>query len=151
MSNTRIPTAPFLLGLSGLLPFLWGALSVIFPSLLPALQDAVPMFFGQTILALYGLTILAFMSGTLWGFATLSAQPVAAWGYAFSVVPALWGVASFAFPDDTTCALLALGLVVLLPLDIRAITLGEAPKWWLKLRLILTAVAVVCLMVGAYA
>jgi len=151
MRATRIPPVPFALGLSGLIPFIWGAATHVWP--LPAGTGGALLldFTGRTALLLYGLTILAFMSGVIWGFATRSPNPAAAWGYALSVLPALWGVFVFLLPAQLGLLGLALGFSVLLLLDIRAIRLAEAPHWWLKLRLILTTVAVACLLVGAFA
>lgn len=151
MNATRIPFAPLLLGLSGLIPFLWGAVTVLGPDILTGGVAAVFPFQGRELLTLYGITILAFMSGTIWGFATRSPVPASSWGYALSVVPALWGFFALALPDRMACAALALGFGALLALDFRAIRLAEAPPWWQRLRLILTTVVVASLLVGTLA
>ena len=150
MSATRIPTTPLILGLSGLIPFLWGAATHLWPPA-QSLRDPFIDFTGQSLLLTYGLTILAFMSGTIWGFATRSPNPAAARGYALSVLPALWGVFAYALPISLGLLALSLGFSALIALDLRAIRLAEAPHWWLPLRLILTTVAVACLLVGAFA
>ncbi len=152
MSATRIPIAPLLLGLSGLIPFIWGAVTTRLPELATIRLGAdmsIAILHGRAVLIIYGVTILAFMSGIIWGFATRSPNPAAAWGYALSVLPALWGFFAFNLAERWACGALAAGLVVLLALDLRAIRLAEAPHWWLPLRLILTTVAAACLLVGA--
>ena len=150
MSATRIPIAPLILGLSGLIPFLWGAATHLWP---PFDTTGGPLrhFTGQTLLLTYGLTILAFMSGVIWGFATRSPNPAAAWGYALSVLPALWAVFAYSLPAPLGLLALSLGFSALIALDLRAIRLAEAPHWWLPLRLILTTVAVAAMLVGAFA
>ena len=39
--------------------------------------------------------------------------------------------------------------MALLALDLRAMFRREAPPWWLRLRLILTAIVTLCLLAGA--
>ncbi|MEM1272677.1 MAG: DUF3429 domain-containing protein [Pseudomonadota bacterium] len=151
MTATRIPTVPLILGLSGLIPFIWGAAThLIMPAALldtPSWQ----LFTGRNVLLAYGITILSFMSGTIWGFATRSPNPTAAWGFALSVLPALFGFFAFRAAPGLACLALVFGFVALLSLDLRAIRLAEAPHWWLPLRLILTTVVCACLLVGAFA
>ena len=117
---TRIPTAPLLLGLAGLIPFLWGAATMY----VPALQDTGltvlgPRFVGPYVQLSYGTIILSFMSGVLWGFATKADGAVAASGYAF---------------------------VGLLALDWMFARQGLAPDWWMRLRILLTSIVVLTLI-----
>jgi hypothetical protein len=141
---TRIPRAPLLLGLAGVLPFAWGALT----ELLPVLGDwswaaLGPRVTGRTLLLLYGTVILSFMSGVVWGFATRAEGRQAAVLYALSTVPALWAVA-FGY----SALLLALGFLALLVLDRHAQASGLAPPWWMRLRVLLTTLVVLCLLPG---
>ena len=86
-----IPRAPLSLGLAGLLPFLWGALTVLLPDLaLWTAQTIGPRFTGPYVMLFYGAVILSFMSGVLWGFATKATGTLATTGYVLSVIPALW-------------------------------------------------------------
>ena len=88
-----IPRAPLALGLAGLIPFLIGAALTIFVQEDLSDPDSYPLFSpgdGQTILIAYGIVILCFMSGVLWGFATKAEEGRAVVFYAWSVVPALW-------------------------------------------------------------
>ena len=140
----RVPPAPLLLGLAGVLPFAWGALGILVPSLgdwsLGALGSRLT---GRTLLTLYGTVILSFMSGTIWGFAAQAAGRHAATLYALSVLPALWAL----FLGFSALAL-ATGFVALLALDLHAQRAGLAPPWWMRLRLLLTALVVACLIPG---
>lgn len=88
---TPIPRAALGLGLAGLIPFVWGAASQLFPGLAEmGLAAAGPRFVGPYVSLAYGTVILSFMSGVLWGFATKATGSAAATGYALSVLPALW-------------------------------------------------------------
>jgi hypothetical protein len=141
---TRIPLAPLLLGLSGVLPFAWGALTILLPALGNwGFETLGPRFTGRTLLVLYGTIILSFMSGTIWGFATRAEGRHAAVLYALSTAPALWAL-FLGFSN----IMLALGFLGLLLLDWHAQRTGLAPPWWMRLRLLLTALVVPCLLVG---
>lgn len=153
MSDNRIPKAPLILGLSGLIPFAIGAASHLNPSFalgeLMVLFD--PEFSGAVLLKYYGATILAFMSGIIWGFATRSPATTAGIGYALSVLPALWAALTLFLPADLACMGLSLGFAALMLLDMRAASLIEAPEWWISLRVMLTIGAISALLVGAFA
>ena len=143
------PRAPFLLGLAGLLPFLWGALTVLAPDLGDWGARALgPRFVGPYVVLFYGAVILSFMSGVLWGFATRLDGAQATTGYALSVLPALW--AFFMTGGGVASAGLALiaGFTAILALDWWFWRLGAAPAWWLQMRLTLTAVTVACLAIA---
>ena len=94
------------------------------------------------------MIILSFMSGVLWGFATKAGGSRAATGYALSVIPALW--AFFMTGGGPTSAGLNLifGFLGLLVLDAAFSFWGLAPRWWMQLRILLTAIVVLCLAVG---
>ena len=146
MFSEPIPRSALLLGLAGLLPFLWGAVTLLSPPLAQATTALVgPRFVGPYVGLSYGTVILSFMSGVLWGFATRAEGTVAATGYALSVLPALW--AFFMVGGGPTSAAIALiaGFVGLLGLDWLFWNQGLAPAWWMKLRVVLTAGVVLCL------
>ena len=139
-----IPRAALLLGLGGVLPFASGALTdVLNPLGAWSWQTLGPRVTGRTLLLLYGTIILSFMSGAVWGFASRTEGRHAAVLYALSTLPALWAL----FLGFSTL-LLALGFLALLVLDRHAQRAGLAPPWWLRLRLLLTAMVVPCLLVG---
>jgi hypothetical protein len=146
MFATRIPAAALLLGLAGLIPFVWGAVTVHSEAAFAfGAERFGPRFVGPFVQLQYGIIILSFMSGVLWGFATRAAGAQAATGYALSVIPALW---AFFFvgggPDNATIYLIA-GFAGLLLLDWRFWRWGLAPEWWMQLRLGLTAVVILSL------
>ena len=65
-----IPRAPLTLGLAGLIPFYWGALTSVAPGLAVWGTEMLgPRFVGPYVQVFYGAVILSFMSGVLWGFA----------------------------------------------------------------------------------
>ncbi|NYS24201.1 DUF3429 domain-containing protein [Rhodobacteraceae bacterium 2376] len=143
-----IPRPALWLGLAGLLPFLWGVGTLLSPALAEVtLRSIGPRFVGPYVLIAYGTVILCFMSGVLWGFAARG--EAGRWrGYALSVLPALW--AFFFVGGGAVQALWALltGFVVLLVMDMQFGQWGLTPRWWMRLRLILTAGVVACLALG---
>ena len=144
---TRIPRAALILGLAGTLPFLWGAVTVLVPSLgLWTAQTLGGRFAGPYVGLFYGAVILSFMSGVLWGFATKADGAQAATGYALSVIPALWAFFMTGGGPVTAAANLIAGFLGLLLLDWQFQRWGLAPGWWLKLRLLLTAIVVASLL-----
>ncbi len=147
-----IPRAPLILGLAGLIPFLWGALTVLAPDLgLWTAQAIGPRFAGPYVMLFYGAVILSFMSGVLWGFAARATGSLASTGYTLSVIPALW--AFFMTGGGPTSAGLNLifGFTGLLGLDWQFWRWGLAPEWWMRLRLLLTAIVIACLSIGVFA
>jgi hypothetical protein len=141
---SRPPLAPLLLGLAGLLPFVWGAGTILWPALADWSLDVLGRrLTGRTLLLLYGTIILSFMSGVVWGFAARATGRHAAVLYALSTLPALWALFL-----GHSAGLLAAGFLALLLLDRHAQRARLAPPWWVTLRLILTAGAIACLLLG---
>ncbi len=146
---TRIPAAPLLLGLAGLIPFLWGAATVLVPDLQSwGAANLGPRFVGPYVQLFYGSVILSFMSGVLWGFATKATGAQAGVGYALSVIPALWAFFMTGGGPVSAGANLIVGFLGLLLLDFAFDRWRLTPSWWMPLRLLLTAIVVACLAVG---
>ncbi len=146
--DTRIPRPALLLGLAGLIPFLWSAATHLSPVLSAwAAQFLSPMFLGGYVGLTYGTVILSFMSGVLWGFATRTEGREAAVAYTFSVIPALWAFFMVSDASETSRIFLAAGFVGLLVLDGTFQAWGLAPRWWLRLRVMLTVVVLACLAI----
>jgi hypothetical protein len=144
-----VPRSALVLGLAGLLPFLWGALTILAPSLGDWAARAVgPRFVGPYVGLAYGTVILSFMAGALWGFATRAEGRAAAPAYALAVIPALWAFFMVGGGPETATLNLIAGFVALLGLDWAFWRQGLAPPWWMRLRIGLTVVVVVCLAVG---
>ena len=146
---TQIPRTPLLLGLAGLLPFLWSALTVVQPGLADwGARLLGSRFAGADVLLFYGAVLRSFMSGVLWGFATRLHGSRATTGYVLSVLPALW--AFFTTGGGVASAGLSLiaGFTAILGLDWYFWRQGAAPDWWMQLRLLLTVVVITCLAIG---
>lgn len=146
---TRIPTPALLLGLSGLLPFLWGAVTAYLPGLAPAWLPE--RFAGAVVLQGYGIIILSFMAGVIWGFATRASGRQAALFYVVSVLPPLWAFFAATGPVAPALTALLAGFVALLAVDYSAMRAGLAPRWWMALRLLLTGAVALCLLAGLWA
>ena len=148
---TRIPSAPLILGLAGLIPFIWGAATYLSPALAQwGLEAFGSRFIGPYVQLFYGSVILSFMSGVLWGFATKANGAQAATGYVLSVIPALWAFFMTGGGPTTAGMNLIFGFVGLLALDFAFSTWGLTPSWWMRLRILLTSIVVACLAVGVF-
>ncbi|WP_299845139.1 DUF3429 domain-containing protein [uncultured Roseovarius sp.] len=146
---TTIPRTPLTLGLAGLIPFLWGALTVLSPDLATwTIQTIGPRFAGPYVMLFYGAVILSFMSGVLWGFATKLSGAQASTGYILSTFPALWAFLMTGGGPVGAGISLMVGFIGLLGLDWLFWHYGVAPAWWMRLRLLLTAVVLLCLTIG---
>ncbi|MEM9579310.1 MAG: DUF3429 domain-containing protein [Pseudomonadota bacterium] len=146
---TGIPRAALLLGLTGALPFAWGALTTALPDLqLWAAQTIGPRFVGPYVQLFYGAVILSFMSGVLWGFATKADGAQATTGYALAVLPALWAFFMTGGGPTSAGIYLIAGFLGLLALDFMFWRWKLAPAWWMQLRIVLTALVVLCLAMG---
>ncbi len=140
---TPPPRSATILGAAGLLPFIAGVLAIY--GLMPGVSNTVT---GYLILQGYGVAILAFMGGCLWGFAAQAGRT--GWrAFAVSVTPGLWAF-SVTFSPDALLSLI-IGFVFLLILDLIFRGWGLGPKWWLTLRLPLTLGVLICLGLGKLA
>ena len=139
-----IPRTALYLALGGLLPFLVCA-GVALSGNQVVLRGA-----EDEIMLRYGIIILAFMSGVLWGFATNASGKMATVAYGLSVLPALWAFFTAVGPTPQALGALIPGFYGLLALDYYFWRAGLAPPWWLRLRLPLTAVVMVTLGIGIY-
>ncbi len=151
MFLTRIPPAALLLGIAGLIPFVWAALLVL--NIFATPDWPLPQVLlgdGRLIMIRYGGIILPFMAGVLWGFATTATGSQAAAAYALSVLPALWW---FFMPGTGVVSALSnlmTGFIGLLILDYAFSRWGLAPAWWMALRVQLTGIVVICLSIGIF-
>ena len=145
---SQVPRAALALGLAGAIPFAWGALTLLSDDAAAlGLQILGPRFIGPYVQVFYGAVILSFMSGVLWGFATRATGAVAASGYALSVIPALWAFLFTGGGPVSAATYLIFGFLGILGLDWLFWSQGLAPSWWMRLRVLLTAIVVACLLV----
>lgn len=145
------PLAPLSLALLGLIPFVWGAATVLNDTLSAwGAANLGPRFVGPYIQLFYGAVILAFMSGVLWGFATKADGGRAATGYALSVLPALWAFFSTGGGPVGAGTNRIFGFAGLLLLDVAFWAWRLAPDWWLALRVPMTVLVIACLGVGVF-
>ncbi|SDX58154.1 Protein of unknown function [Ruegeria halocynthiae] len=146
-----IPRAPFFLGLAGLVPFIWGALTYLNGDLNDwGRQVLGSQFVGPYVQLFYGSLILSFMSGVLWGFATKTSGSKATTCYTLSVLPALWAFFMTGGGPVNAGTNLIYGFTGLLMLDAMFSYWRLTPVWWMRLRILLTAVVLACLAVGIY-
>ncbi|WP_108861284.1 MULTISPECIES: DUF3429 domain-containing protein [Ruegeria] len=146
-----VPKAPLVLALAGLIPFIWGALTSLNGDLQDwGRQELGSRFVGPYIQLFYGSVILSFMSGVLWGFATKTSGSKAATCYVLSVLPALWAFFMTGGGPVEAGINLMYGFAGLLMLDAIFAYWRLTPTWWLRLRVLLTAIVLICLAVGVY-
>lgn len=144
-----IPRTPLLLALAGLIPFVVSAGTLLNDSAYALMLDLLGgRFVGPYLQLSYGVMILGFMSGVLWGFSTRAPAALAPYCYALSVIPALWGYLMAGGGPVSAGMNLVFGYLGLLALDWQFWRWGLAPAWWLRLRVPMTAAVVLCLMVG---
>ena len=148
---SSVPRAPLLLALAGLLPFLWSVATHFNGALYDwSLAHLGSRFVAPYLQLSYGTVILGFMSGVLWGFATKAGGAKAATAYPLSVLPALWAFFMVGGGPVAAATNLVFGFLGLLLLDAFFQLWGLTPRWWLALRVPLTAAVVACLSVEAF-
>jgi hypothetical protein len=144
-SDETIPTPALILGMAGLAPFIVMALQVSFGwPFSPRLTG--PALYNLTI---YGAVILSFLGGVQWGFAAAkpARHPLASWRrYIASLLPALaaWGGLWLAARNGLL--ILAVSFMLAMLYDLWTSGAGEAPRWYGRLRIGLSAVVIVCLL-----
>lgn len=150
MSVSRdIPRAALWLAAAGLIPFVWGAVSTVWPEWGDAVRAVIgPRMVGPYVQLFYGMVILSFMSGVLWGFATRARAGQAVWAYGLSVLPALWAFFMTGGGPYGAGLALIVGFGGLLGLDWVYWRAGLTPGWWMELRIPMTFVVILCLGLG---
>jgi hypothetical protein len=144
--DTALPQAALVLGAAGLLPFL--ALSTQVATRFPF----GPQMTGPALYALliYGAVILSFLGGIQWGLAVNSADRSDAWRrYGFSVLPSFVAWAGLWIGSRNGLVTLAVGMAFWGAYELWSTGLGEAPVWYGRLRLALTAIVVASLSAAA--
>jgi hypothetical protein len=139
----HIPVSALVLGVLGVAPFAGLGLAVVIGA------DLTP-FQAAAALSTYGAVILSFMGGAQWGLA-VAAEPGDRTGlwrrFGISVVPALVGWSALLPPARIGLAVLGAAFALLAAYDLWTVRRGEAPAWYGRLRLGLSAAVVACLAV----
>ena len=142
-SPSSIPAPALALGLAGLIPVAASAISlwVPLPVLLP--ED------GLRLLIAYGAIILSFLGGIRWGTA-IGPYDGGRQGREFglSVLGSLAGLAAVFLPSLAGLTLLIAGFLLQALWDVTSAEAGRLPMWFGRLRMMLTAGAVVSLIAG---
>jgi hypothetical protein len=142
-----IPKVALALALAGLIPFVWGALTMAVPGLATwGNMTLLPHMTGPVIQVRYGVVILCFMAGVFWGFAARADGPQAAVVYVLSVIPALYIFFNLGTTPEGTALSLIIGFAGLLAIDWHCWRNGLAPAWWMRLRLPVTGVVLLTLV-----
>ena len=145
----KIPTGALILGLSGVLPFAWGAVTLLSEEAFNfGIANFGARFVGPLIQLSYGVIILCFMSGVLWGFATKMDEKNGSLGYILSVLPALWAFLSMGRGPISDTISLIVGFLAVLLIDRHFYLLKLTPLWWMNLRTPLTFLVISMLGLG---
>ena len=145
----KIPTGALILGLSGVLPFAWGAVTLFSEEAFNfGIENFGARFVGPLIQLSYGVIILCFMSGVLWGFATKMDEKNGSLGYILSVLPALWAFLSIGRGPISDTISLIVGFLAVLLIDRHFYLLKLTPLWWMNLRIPLTFLVISLLGLG---
>lgn len=140
MSPARAAT---LLGAAGLIPF-WGF--AVGAHLAPSIGLAVTALQAEVI---WGAVILPFMAGARWAMILVAGgSPLRLAGFAVVSLPAL--AAPFLTPRPAL-GLLALAFLALLVAELGPRARAEAPAWYPRLRIALTAGVLGALVLAAFA
>ena len=151
LSLKCVPLSAVLLGFAGVIPFVWGAITYLSPELQGwGARTFGARFVGPYVSLYYGVIILAFMSGVLWGFATKATGAVATTGYGLSVLPALWAFFQTGTGPVSSAIALIAGFLGVLAIDFLFWRQGLAPNWWMALRVPLTVIVVGSLLVVSF-
>jgi len=146
-----IPRAPLFLGLAALVPFLWGAITVLNADLaIWTARNIGARFVGPYVMLFFGTTVLSFMSGMLWGFAARLDGAQAATGYVLATFPALWAFAMTGGNLESAGIYLMFGFAGLLGLNWLFWQHGAAPDWWMRFCGLPTAFILACLGIGVF-
>ena len=146
---SNIPKVALGLALFGVVPFAWGAVTSISEEAFNFGMDIFgARFVGPLIQLSYGIIILCFMSGVLWGFATKMDRKSASQGYILSVIPALWVFFSMGRGPISDTISLIVGFIAVLLIDRHFYLLKLTPIWWMNLRTPITLLVISLLGLG---
>lgn len=141
-----IPAAALALGLAGLLPFAAGALGLWFR--LPFMGPDAAL----KLITLYGAIILSFLGGIRWGTAIGPYDSRRqTFEFSLSVIGSLAGLLACFLEAVPALTLLIAGFLMQALWDVTSVEAGRLPSWFGKLRMVLTAGAVISLIAALLA
>lgn len=136
------PRTPLALAALGTAPFIIGAIG--------AATDTVftpfPSSSVESVIH-YGIVIMSFLTGILWGFASHSQKGQSSYAYITGAIPALYVFFAVAGSDADKLEALMFGFPALLVIDTSFQKSALTPLWWLTLRIPTTIVIIACLTV----
>jgi Protein of unknown function (DUF3429) len=149
-AGTKMPVVELLLAAAGGFPLTTLAGMIVTGMAIPGLDN-------QFALLTYGAIVLTFMGAVHWGLAMTA--PVAdgggTWGtrsqwraYTVSMVPGLVAWVALLLPTKVGAWVLVASFGLLLVYDLWSMRAGEAPAWFMKLRVPLAVMAIGSLIVG---
>ena len=137
--SDKAPGIALILGWGGVIPFVGSAL-------LFAFGDPMTRIYALSFGTLYGGLIVCFIGAVHWGRALIDHQP---WLMIWSVIPALMMAPVLWLAPPFRAPLLIIALLILWAVDLKATRNGFLPRWYMRLRHGLTAVASLSLLTMA--
>jgi multidrug transporter EmrE-like cation transporter len=149
---SRVPAPALALNLAGLVPFVWGVLTVLSDGASEfGMSTFGPRFIGPYVQNIYGALILSLMSGVYWSFSLAAGGAAAVRFSLLAILPVAWAFVMVGGGPVAAATYLAIGFVGTLALDWVFWQARLAPGWWMELRLPITAIILLCLVVTALA
>jgi hypothetical protein len=144
--DQHIPWIALVLGLLGLIPFISPVIALLIP--FDPFELGLRAF--HMILVTYAALIASFLGGVRWGNA-LEKPHRHMLDFTVSVVPSLVAWLALATPRPYDLVVLV-GVFLMLGVgDVGLVTRGHAPRWFGKLRVILTAAVTLSLLLALFA
>lgn len=136
------PRTPLALATLGTAPFIIGAIG--------AATDTVftpfPYSSVESVIH-YGIVILSFLTGILWGFASHSPKGQSSYAYITGAIPVIYVFFAVVGTDADKLEALMFGFPAMLFIDTSFQHSALTPPWWLTLRIPTTIVIIACLTV----
>jgi hypothetical protein len=144
-AESSLRRAPLILGLLGLIPFIFGALiRVTLGNTAFGVADVSLLLLG------YGAVILSFLGGVRWGEALYEEDDMyQADTMGYAVLPSIIGWVALLVPEMLGLILLMAGFTLQGWWDVSAARDGTLPVWYGKLRFILSSIVVTTLFITA--
>lgn len=131
------PTVAWLLGLAGVLPFLF------FSIFINSTHQSIDFDLG---LMVYGAVILSFLSGAIWGLLISAENRIyKPFFLCLAVMPALFGWICVFVPKVIGLGILIVSFIFVLALDYFLFRNNKIESWYIKLRVTLTFLVILIL------